>query len=142
MRRLLLLAALLLPACSDGVRPPVTAAPTIPAAPALTVPRPGGLVGLDPSPWHDATYVDPWTFDVHWTAGVEECYRLSEVRVAETATTVTVTLVVGSPRPPSGTQVCRAIGVNARTRVTLTEPLRERRLVDGARGEVRRLRAG
>ena len=142
MRRLVLLAALLLPACSDGVPPPVTAAPTIPAAPALTVPRPGDLVGLYSASWQHATYVDPWTFDVHWTAGVDECFRLSEVRVAETATTVTVTLVVGSPRPPAEGQVCPAIGVNARTRVTLAAPLRERRLVDGATGEVRRLRAG
>lgn len=130
-------AALLLTACSAGVeRPP--AGPALPAPP-LTAPRPAGLTDPQPTRWDAATYVDPWTLDVHWITGVATCEGLAGVRVEETARTVTVTLLRGRVVTPE-TVFCPGIGFSARTRVTLREMLGARRLVDGATGDVRQIR--
>lgn len=136
MKRGILIAALLLPACSAGVMR--TAPPAYPPAP-LTTPDPRGIAFSRPLSWHDATYVDHRTVDVAFTAGVAACGRLADVRVAESADAVTITLVYGSTPLPEGT-VCPAIGFNARTRVRLPHALDGRRLVDGSTGETRALR--
>lgn len=136
-----LAAALLASSCSAGVAPravdPARDRPLL--RPPLTAPDPRGLRGLHPTSWHDAVYVDYRTVDLHFTAGIASCGRLADVRVSETPTSVTVTLVYGGIALPEG-HVCQAIGFNARTRVRLPGPLEGRRLVDGESGETRRLR--
>lgn len=120
---------LLLTACSSGVTRPVVQPPL--PRPSYTAPDPAGVTSTRPFAWDHVAYVDPWTLDVHYVAGVEPCFNLAEVRVEESDTTVRITLFEGNPPLPDPTY-CVSLGISARTRVTLSDALGTRRVVDGA----------
>ena len=96
--------------------------------PTLVEPRPG-LVDVRPQPWDRAKVLAPRTVEVRFYGGVEACYGLSRVDVDERRRSVVITLHTG--RVPTA-EVCIEIAVLNAVRVKLTEPLGDRRLIDGA----------
>ena len=66
---------------------------------------------------------------LYYYSGVKECYGLHHVKVRETSKKVTITLFDGRHRQA---EACIELAVRVRTTVTLDEPLRNRKLVDGA----------
>ena len=125
-------AVCLLAACTGGSDPKGSPSPTTPAIP--TPP----LATIDPNPltdpqkitWQQAVRIDDKTLDIYYVGNAAGCRRLANVRVAESATTVTITLFEGAD-PARAQEVCPGAGVNARTRVPLDNPLAGRQLIDG-----------
>jgi hypothetical protein len=93
--------------------------------------EPARLVAVGTTPWQYARAAGETTVDVYFLGSASGCRRLANVRVAETAATVTVTLFTGTP-PERSAQPCPAVGVGARTRVPLRAPLGTRGLLDGS----------
>ncbi len=69
---------------------------------------------------------------VTWWSGVEPCYVLDHVDVAEDAAAVVITVYEGRD-PAAGDVACIELAVQKSTLVTLVEPLGKRQLVDGAK---------
>jgi hypothetical protein len=67
---------------------------------------------------------------VRFSGGIAPCFVLDRYTVAETASTVTVTLYAGSDKTKPGT-VCAAIAVEYEVDVPLGAPLGGRNLIDG-----------
>jgi hypothetical protein len=67
---------------------------------------------------------------VNYVASIERCRHLSDVRVAETTTSVTITIV--EARFPGAPETCTLVGIDAHVRVSLRAPLDGRTLLDGA----------
>lgn len=68
---------------------------------------------------------------LYW-GGVEECWRLAKVESRETSNEVVVTIYEGSPAGLSPGTSCIEIAVLKVVEVDLTEPLGQRRVLDGA----------
>jgi hypothetical protein len=118
---------------APGPESPISSTPDpggVPTKPTsiLVKPRPG-LVDVNPQPWDKAKVIGPRTVEVRFYGGVEECYGLDRVDVDERKRSVIITLHTG--RVPTA-EVCIEIAVLSAVRVRLTEPLGDRRLVDGA----------
>jgi hypothetical protein len=80
--------------------------------------------------WTNATVVGERGLDVYYVASADTCRRLANVRLAETATAVTITVYeAGLPGAPD---TCSTVGFLARVRVSLRAPLGGRALLDGA----------
>ncbi|HVF04288.1 MAG TPA: hypothetical protein VNA20_05570 [Frankiaceae bacterium] len=124
----LLMGAALLTRRADGTRQPTPSTPALPTPP-LTTPYPGRVVNAEALPWSRAVRVDDRTLDLYYDADASGCTVLSNVRVAESPSAVTLTLYVGSPRPTPG--ICTGGGVIARVRVPLSAPLASRPVLDG-----------
>lgn len=80
--------------------------------------------------WTNAAVVGERGLDVYYLASADTCRRLANVRVAETATAVTITVYEAGL--PGGPGTCATIGFLARVRVPLDAPLGGRTLLDGA----------
>jgi hypothetical protein len=112
---------------------------SVPASsnPAAARPSPVTPIGetLDPHKvaWTEAKpSADGHALTVVWWSGVEPCYALDRVDVAEGADAVTVTLYEGrDKRQPDA--ACIEIAVEKSTEVKLKAPLGGRKIVDGAR---------
>ena len=118
-------------ACTDGaVRPGQDPAPTIPAAPLVEL-HTGPLDDVRPVTWQSADRVDDHTLDVRFVANAAGCRKVGNVRVAESAARVTITVHEGAVPAPAG-QVCPDAGMLARFRVRLDGPLASRGVADGA----------
>lgn len=76
--------------------------------------------------------VDGSTLTVGYFAGVEPCFVTSEVIVSELEDVVAVT-VLGGPDRTQPDAMCIEIAMAMAVEVELTEPLGDRRLVDGSR---------
>jgi hypothetical protein len=102
---------------------------------------PSGAQRIEPT--HNGADVHPLHFDptkatasgngvlIRFAAGIAPCFVLDHYTVAETATTVTVTLYAGSDKANPQT-VCAAIAVQYEVDVPLQAPLGTRKLIDGA----------
>jgi hypothetical protein len=102
---------------------------------------PGGPQRIEPT--HNGADVHLLHFDptkaaasnngvlIRFDAGIAPCFVLDHYTVAETATTVTVTLYAGSDKAKPQT-VCAAIAVQYELEVPLQAPLGTRKLIDGA----------
>lgn len=75
---------------------------------------------------------DGTTLTVGYYAGVEPCFVTAEVVVSELDDVVAVT-VLGGPDRDAGDVACIDIAESKAVEVQLSEPLGDRRLVDGAR---------
>ena len=124
-----------LTACTWGDESPSKAAKDAPTAaiplPPLRTVFTGDLAGIQSLPWDDAHVVSETQLDVLYVGSPVGCRQLANVRVAEATDRVTITVFEGQVQS-SVNEVCRAIGENARVRVTLTQPLGQRRLFDGS----------
>jgi hypothetical protein len=80
--------------------------------------------------WEKAEVLNERTLLVQFWGGVEECYGLDRVEVDYGTGSVSVTLYEG--RVPSA-EVCIEIALLKAVRISLEEPLRGRKVVDGAR---------
>lgn len=118
------------PALVDPV--PVDPLPGGPGAGGRLVEATPGLEGVVESAISGYTVIDDTTLEVSFFTGVEECYGLEKITVAEADDSVTVTVLTGS-RP--GAEVCIEIAEQVRAQVTLAAPLGERTVVDGSTGE-------
>lgn len=98
--------------------------------PPLTAVDPGPLLSPENITWQYATRVDESTVDINFVANASGCRRLAEVRIAQSASAVTLTLLDGVV-PARAAELCPGVGVLARTRVWLGAPLGGRRLLDG-----------
>lgn len=98
--------------------------------PQLVTPQPG-MRSVRPIPWREAKPLDDRTVRVSYTSGVAPCYVLDHVTVDYGADKVTITLYEGSGPLAQG-QACVMIAIRKAVDVTLTEPLRDRAIVDGA----------
>ena len=98
--------------------------------PPLTTVDPSASAHTSAVTWTDASVVGDRTLDVFYVANAKGCRRLTNVRVAESVDTVTITLYEGAD--PGDSQPCPDAGVLARVRVPLASPLGRRGLVDGA----------
>jgi hypothetical protein len=120
-------------ACTDddGQQSPVSSGgPTAAAEDGpLRVVSTAPAVEVRATAWSYARLVAPAALDIHYLAGMPDCDLLANVRVAESAEAVTVTVFSGMPadHPRS----CGLVGVTARTRVTLRAPLGTRPVLDG-----------
>lgn len=127
-----LLASAAMAACTDAPRNDAvgpTPSATGPLPPLATVYQ-GTLRALGSVPWQEARRVGDVALDILYFGSPVECRRLANVRVAETPDHVTITVYEGMVPAKTG-EVCPAIAESARVRVTLTEPLGSRRLLDG-----------
>lgn len=99
--------------------------------PSPVEPQPG-QENVHPLGWEKAKPAgDGMTVDVIFWSGVEPCYVLDRVEVEYRPETVVITLLQGST--PSDEEVaCIDIALKKVTTVELEEPLRDRKLVDGA----------
>lgn len=102
--------------------------------PSVVEPTPG-MVGVRPISFASGSaYVSPddsRVIVVDYWSGIEPCYVLDHIEVAEGDDSVTITLFEGSD-PAAGDAICIEIGVFKRVLVTLDAPLGDRRIVDGA----------
>ncbi|MDP8929628.1 MAG: hypothetical protein M3O70_13910 [Actinomycetota bacterium] len=111
---------------------PCASPPTEPAGPEIVTPRPG-MADVHPVPFDSATPEgDGMVVRVVWWSGMEPCYVLDHVEVAETGTTVTITLYQGHD-PAARDVACIELAVQKSTLVELDQPLRNREIVDGAK---------
>jgi hypothetical protein len=124
---LLLVAALLV--WRDDHEPRPAPSPMGLPTPPLTTPFSGSVSEVTALPWSRAVLVDPRTLDLYYDADASGCTVLSNVRVAESPSAVTLTAYVGSPSVRPG--VCTGGGVLARVRVPLSAPLASRPVLDG-----------
>ena len=93
-----------------------------------------GMADVRAIPWQSAEPVgDGSRVRLTWSGGVEPCYVLDRVEVVETTEEVTITLFEGSD-PAQPDAVCIEIALTKATEVTLSAPLGDRVLVDGAAG--------
>ncbi|GAA0968507.1 hypothetical protein GCM10009555_014040 [Acrocarpospora macrocephala] len=80
----------------------------------------------------------PWTevkpvadgLEIFWWSGVEPCNSLDRVDVTYSATEVTVTLWEGTTDKDA---ICIEIAIEKKTIVKLSEPVGDRKIVDGAK---------
>jgi hypothetical protein len=94
-------------------------------------PQPGAT-GLRPSAFDpDASVAAGDGVLVRFTSGVAPCYVLGKVDVAETATSVTITLFIGH-EADAGDVACIEIAKFYEVLVPLEVPLGERTLIDGS----------
>jgi hypothetical protein len=132
---------------SKSQTPPSTAPSTTTSTPVVT--SSGPMVPGSPSgpkqiePTHNGADVHPVRFDptmavpsakgvlVRFYGGIAPCFVLDHYTVAETASTVTVTLYAGSDKTKPGT-VCSALALEYEVDVSLQAPLGGRKLADGA----------
>ena len=123
---------LMLSACtSGGAAPRTTTPPSTPIPPPpLTTFDTRRLSDITTQPWSKAVVVDDRTVDVYYVADATGCVVLGNVRRSEAATSVTLTLFVGT-RPDSTPGTCIGPGLSARTRVPLATPLGDRTILDG-----------
>ena len=94
-------------------------------------------------PTHNGADVHPLRFDpaqavasengvlVSFYGGIAPCFVLDHYTVAETASTVTITLYAGSDKTKPGV-VCAAIAVEYHLDIPLQSPLGTRKVIDGA----------
>lgn len=75
------------------------------------------------------------TLVVQWWSGVEPCTALSEVKVEETDTAVTVTLFEASVHPDDADVACIEIAQAKQHTITLDAPLGDREVIDGGAGQ-------
>lgn len=125
-------AACFIMGCTSDGKPLTSPSASIPAIPTppLTTVDPKPLVDPQKITWQSAVRVDDKTLDVYYVGNAAGCRRLANVRVAESATTVTITLYEGTD-PARAQEACPGAGVQARTRVALDAPLAGRKLIDG-----------
>jgi hypothetical protein len=102
---------------------------------------PEGATRVEPDP--DATDPHPINFEpsqvepsdagvvVPFYNGIEPCYALADVQVAETPDAVTVSLFGGTPGSSDGPDVCIEIAQLFEVEVPLDAPLGDRTIVDG-----------
>ncbi|WP_370324267.1 hypothetical protein [Euzebya sp.] len=84
-------------------------------------------------PWESADVsADGTEVTLRWWSGVAPCTVLADVRVVETDTTVTITLVQASEHPPEADVYCTEQAIATQHTITLDAPLGDRELVDGA----------
>ena len=88
-----------------------------------------GLVDVRPHHFEPARVVGPRGLPVRFYGGVEACEGLDHAEVEYKAKRIVVTLFVG--RVPTA-EACIEIAVLKSTRVALEEPVRGRKIVDGA----------
>lgn len=127
-----LMASAAVTGCTDVRRNDATGptpSATVPLPPLATVYE-GALRAVGSVPWQEARRVDDAALDILYFGSPVECRRLANVRVAETPDHVTITVYEGMVPAKAG-EVCPAIAESARVRVTLTEPVGTRRLLDG-----------
>ena len=129
MRQVVVVGVVLLAGCSAGVGPRVSppGPPVRPEPPLATVVP--GLRDPKPVPWQSARVAGDGV-DVSYLGGAPECVALADVRVAEAAGAVTVTVYLGDR--PDHPPACDLVGVPARVHVPLHGPLAGRRLLDGS----------
>jgi hypothetical protein len=139
MKIVLAVVLLLAAACGERARPgatgpddPVTSSPTMsdPAPsprPRLLEPEPG-LVDVRPQPWDSSEVLGPRTVQVTFYGGVDECFGLDRVEVRERPDRVMVTVFLG--RHPEA-EVCIDLAELQAVRVTLDDPVGDRKIVDG-----------
>lgn len=112
----------------DAVSAPAQTDPSVdPSRPRLREPQ-EGLVDVYPRAF-DRHRAKGRELTLFYYSGVEECYGLDHIEVREDRRTVAVTIFEG--RLPSA-EVCTEVAVEARSIVTLEEPLGDRKVVDGA----------
>jgi hypothetical protein len=122
---------------ADDPDAPVTGAPD-PGGPApdggarIVTPTPG-LDGVVRAALDSAVVLDDGRLEVRFYGGVQECYGVDHVDVAETDTEVTVSVFTGS-RPEAAARACIEIAELQAVIVTLDAPLAERVVVDGSSG--------
>jgi hypothetical protein len=124
---------------SDGPDAPVTSPPNDgtsdpgpPGGPRMVEPTPG-LDGVVPTAIDSASSTADDKLEIRFYNGVEDCYGLERVDVAETDTEVTVSVFTGS-RPADGDRVCIEIAELVAVVITLDSPLAGRTLIDGSSG--------
>jgi hypothetical protein len=107
---------------------PITSGPVDPNPP---VPDDGwkavgatpGLTNLRPQAWdHISISPDGKTLTVYFWSGVEACYGLSEVRVADQGRVPTVTIITGTRDLPADF-ACIDLAQGFKTTITLDQPL-------------------
>ncbi len=109
---------------------PTPGAPT--PGPSPATPK-GGTLKPREIPWTSAEpSADGRTIRVVWSSGVEPCSTLDRVKVSERAKSVTITLYEG-PLRASPDVACIEIAIEKVTEVRLSEPLGDRKIIDGAR---------
>lgn len=84
------------------------------------------LVDPRPTRWGSWAKAGPSSVELRFIGGRQECWGVSTT-VRETTTTVEIGLSTGGI---PGAQACPAVGLESVTRVTLEEPLGDRRVVD------------
>jgi hypothetical protein len=123
--------------CTDGqgsaAPTPVPSVPSVPTFPSLPPPplvEPVRTPLADPEParWDYARPAGARALDVYF--GIGQCTGLADARVTETATTVTVTVVLGT-LPERTADTCSLVALGTRTRVPLSAPLGTRQVLDG-----------
>jgi hypothetical protein len=126
----LALAGLVLAGCTNGGGTSPTPSPSALPLPSLRAVDPRATVRPRAVPWTNAAATGERALDVYYVASADTCRGLANVRVAETAATVTVTVYeAGLPGAPD---TCSTVGFLARVRVPLRAPLARRALLDGA----------
>ncbi len=116
-----------------GARSGSTVPGTDPGAPVARSVRPEpDTVGLRARPYESAHPVGERGLAVRYWSGVAPCEVLGRVDVAETDTTVVVTLYTGRDGSAPPDVVCIEIALLVEARVELAQPLGSRTLVDGA----------
>ncbi|HEX8100178.1 MAG TPA: hypothetical protein VF660_08265 [Actinomycetota bacterium] len=147
MKRVMLLLFCVLVACAapqgDRVSPGAPLAPDSPIAaspspggsphagrPTFVAPR-SGLVEPRPHSFERARPTGRRTLVVRFYGGIEACEGLDHIAVKYRPREIVVTVFTG--RVPSA-QVCIEVAVLKVTKVRLDEPIRGRRIVDGAPG--------
>jgi len=115
------------PVCNDVIVNPVPD----PVTPQVVEPTPG-MADVRARPFDSASVdADGVTVSIDFVSGIEPCYVLDHVDVAESPDAVTITLFEGHD-PSAGDIACIEIGVFKRTIVTLDGPIGDREIVDGA----------
>jgi hypothetical protein len=139
MKIVLAVVLLFAAACGERARPgaagpddPVTTSPTTPGSapsprPRVLKPEPG-LVDVRPQPWDSSEVLGPRAVQVSFYGGVDECFGLDRVEVRGRPDRVVITVFLG--RHPEA-EVCIDIAELQAVRVTLGEPVGERKIVDG-----------
>ena len=107
---------------------PVSPGPVPSPTPRVLHPEPG-LVGVRAQPWDSLQVLAPRRVQVTFYGGVEACYGLDRVKVRAPPERVAITVFVG--RKPKA-EVCIEIAELQAVRVTLDEPVGDRKIVDGS----------
>ncbi len=117
------------PVVSTPIQPPGAADPAPNGRPRLVAPRPG-MAQVRAVKWESAEPDGTRAVVVTYWSGVEPCNVLDHVTVTYRPDAVRIALHEGSD-PKAAEQVCIDIGIQKSVRVALTEPLGNRRVVDG-----------